>query len=138
MAKFSKINIPLSVRDIRRGKFNAKYLFALVLLLVLLMDFFVVRDSLRIVSDLENQPPPAAPKNTSGRINFKDYGQIVLRIDNASTFVPTGGIARNPFSSNPSPLLPVLPATTTPPSNQPATATPPAANKPAASKAPQR
>lgn len=120
MAKLNKINISFSLRDIRNSKFDSKYLFLLVLLLVFVMDFFVIKVSWGIVSNLQNQSAPVAPINSSGRINFSDYNLIVQRINNAGLFVPTGGITKNPFSPKSSPPAPAVPpATTTPPAAVP-------------------
>ena len=77
------------------------YAFVAILLALLVWEILVVKDSVRVVLELENQQAPVAGGRKGVRVNFTDYDQIIKRVDQASVFKPTGGIAKNPFAPIP-------------------------------------
>jgi hypothetical protein len=110
-------NPSLSLKNLKPGHFDVRYVFLIFLLLVIGRESFVVRDELKIVYQLENQPTPLAPRS-GVRVNFEDSKFDVKRIENAASFKPSGGLANDPF--NPAAPPPAAstssPRTTTSPS----------------------
>ena len=96
MANFAKKNI--SLNDLKLDKFDSRYLFVAILVVLLVLEAWVVQTSVSSVLELKNSAAaaPASQPADSG-INFKDYDAIVQRIQNAATFKPAAGPDKNPF-----------------------------------------
>jgi len=91
MAKDIKINLN-GLKNLS-GKLmkNLGWLFFAVFLIVL-----EIQTSFSVMLNV-NQQPQVAGTEKGIRINFADYQKAVDRISNASSFVPAGGVAQNPF-----------------------------------------
>ena len=93
MTNFAKKNI--SLNDLKLDKFDSRYLFVAILVVLLVLEVWVVKSSVEAVFAIKEQP--VAAESAGAGINFKDYDAIVQRIQNAATFKPTGGPDKNPF-----------------------------------------
>lgn len=89
--------ISINLKDLRHLKFDARYLFLVILLGVLAMSGLVARDAVSMVLLLENQVAPVADLGPGARINFTDYDYDLKRIQDGQNFTPSGGLSRNPF-----------------------------------------
>ena len=92
------VSINLNVKDLRHLRFDVRYLFLAILLVVLVMSGLVARDAVGMVIQLENQAAPVSAVGPGARINFSDYDYDVQRIQNGQNFKPSGGLAKDPFN----------------------------------------
>jgi hypothetical protein len=99
---------------------NLNWLFFAGFLVLLVMEFFKLQTSVSVIMGV-NQAPLNTVTQKGIRINFDGYNQAVARIQQASTFTPTGGITNNPFSLTPIAPVPATPQASTTPA---ATSTP--------------
>lgn len=76
---------------------NLRWLFFAAFLFVLVLEAFQVKNSISVISNI-NQVPPIAGHEKQVRINFDAYNKAVDRIQQTATFQPTGGITKNPFA----------------------------------------
>lgn len=97
-------NLNISLKDLTRIKFDSRYLFLSILLIVLVLDGLVVKDSVGIVLQLENQTIPSVPPSNAVRINFKDYDYVDARIQNGRNFIANDGVPRDPFNPSTHPV----------------------------------
>ncbi len=88
----------LNLKDLRHFKFDVRYLFLAILLVVLVMDGLVAKDAIDMVIKLENQIAPVSAAGPGARINFSDYDYDVQRIQSGQNFQPSGGLTRDPFN----------------------------------------
>jgi len=96
MAKDIKINLN-GLKNLS-GKLmkNLGWLFFAVFLIILVFEVLEIQTSFSVMLNV-NQQPQVAGTEKGIRINFADYQKAVDRISNASSFVPAGGVAQNPF-----------------------------------------
>ncbi len=92
------LNLNISMRDLGKLKADSRYLFLAVFVLVLLFEFFVVKDAASMVLKLESQTAPSTPPPKGVRINFQDYNANVERFEKGSAFRPSGGTNKDPFN----------------------------------------
>jgi len=79
-------------------KFDNRYLFIVVLLVIFALEIFVIQGTVAAVWSLENQAGSASQQKNV-RIDFANYDNVVGHINNADSFVPDPGINKNPFNS---------------------------------------
>jgi hypothetical protein len=78
-------------------KNHMSLMFWLVLLVLLAFEGLAFKVSVNMVLDAQKAPP--MPVQSRGiRINFKDYNDMVKKIENAQNFVPTPEAWADPFS----------------------------------------
>ena len=96
MAKLPSLNS--ATLKIFFGKFlkNLSWMFFAAFLVLLVFEFFEVKSLVKLVLSV-SQPPAPFSSQKGVRINFENYNQVVGRIQQADSFVPTGGITKNPF-----------------------------------------
>lgn len=95
MINLTKKNI--SFKDIKLDKIDGRYFFVAILVVLLILEAWVVKDSASMVLELANQAITAGTKPANTGINFQDYDKIVKRIQDAAIFKPSGGPDKNPF-----------------------------------------
>lgn len=95
--KFSgKIQIA-AVKDFF-GRLSKKiaWVFFAAFIILLFFEMLEVKKSLQIILSANREPPP--PVTQRGvRINFSDYDKVVQKIQGAQSFIPSDGVAKNPF-----------------------------------------
>lgn len=89
--------LSVSFKNFRGSKLDLRYLFLIILLCTFALDAWVGKAEVDMVLTLQNQQIPA-PKGAGVRVDFDNYNKIVQRIQQADSFVPTGGITKNPFA----------------------------------------
>jgi len=76
---------------------NLGWLFFAGFLLLVLFEAFEINASVQIILQ-SNEVPPAPIVSKGVRINFENYNAVVERIEHGDSFIPTGGINRDPFN----------------------------------------
>ena len=93
MANLAQKNI--SLNDLKLDKFDSRYLFVAILVVLLALEAWVVKSSVEAVFAIKEQP--VAAESAGAGINFKDYDAIITRIKNAADYKPTTTPVGNPF-----------------------------------------
>jgi hypothetical protein len=95
------ININLnSVKDfLTKLSKNLAWIFFGVFLLLVLFEIFEINSSVQIFINFNKNSTPPPVKDKSVRINFENYDAVVKRLENGNNFTPTGGVTKNPFTT---------------------------------------
>lgn len=88
-----------SLGRLRHFSMDNRYLFAVILAIVFVMEVFVVRDAVYVILSLENQKDSKEVNAKGVRVNFADYQKDIDHIRGAGTFVPNNQIDKNPFGN---------------------------------------
>lgn len=99
-----KTNIKISINFktiYSKAKQNVSIVLMVVLVILVLMEVWTVKDSLGVLSDANNIVLTAPAKLV--RINFTVYDAIVKRVENATSYAPQPFISKSPFGINEKP-----------------------------------
>jgi len=97
-----KKKFSFSFKGSSRVNMDNRYLFAVILLIVFILEAFVVKDALSVVWSIANQTSSLIPSK-GVRVNFSDYQQVVDHIQAADSFKPSAGSIKNPFTPTATP-----------------------------------
>lgn len=103
MAKNINLNLGNIVAFLSGLIKNLRWLFLAVFIIMLVMEAFQVKNSFSVISNI-NQVSPVVGIEKDVRINFSNYNLAVEKIQQAAAFQPTGGITKNPFIVQVTPL----------------------------------
>lgn len=96
---FSKTNVNISLSSLKNFKMDSRYIFALILLIIFVLEIVTVQEALSGVWTFENQTLPGNGASKGVRVDFNGYQDIIDHINNAPEFKPSGHMDRNPFGA---------------------------------------
>lgn len=96
LENFAKLNLIALKNYFGRLAQNLSWLFLIVFVAVLVMEFFTLKNSWRIVNESRIEPPFVA-KDKGVRINFENYNFAVKKIEDGRTYEPPQSAIPSPF-----------------------------------------
>jgi hypothetical protein len=97
MAK--NININLNFNSLgSKLKSSLGLLLLAMLVALLVLEFFVVKNSVKLISAANAEPDQVTAKGV--RVNFVNYDAVTQKIDSAATYLPPSKQLANPFAAH--------------------------------------